>query len=74
MNWWKYFKAEDKMSVMNTGVGFCRWQRGNRGRAKLVYRHPQACGRVAQVCCEAGSMSKIKTHTIFKCTFVKILL
>jgi len=37
--------------------------------------HPQACGQVDQVCCEAGgTMSKNKTQTISVSTLVKNLL
>jgi len=37
--------------------------------------HPQACGQVDQVCCEArGTMSKNKTQTISVSTLVKKLL
>ena len=45
------------------GSEVCRYQRGNGGGAKLVKGHakklfsgghPQACGQVDQVCCEAG--------------------
>ena len=43
---------------------------------KLFYRgHPQACGQVDIVCCEAGgTMSKNKTQTISISTLVKQLV
>ena len=66
------------------GPEVCRWRRGNGGGAKLVKGHakklfsrghPQACGQVDQVCCEAGgTMLKNKTQTISLSTLVKKLL
>ena len=49
----------------SAGPEVCRWRRGNGGGAKLVKGHaeklfsrghPQACGQVDQVCCEAGGL------------------
>jgi len=64
MNGWKDFKTDDKMSVMNTGVGdqlawqVRQWQVFSRG-------HPQACGQVDQVCCEAGGLCRKIRHKQF---------
>jgi len=54
------------------GPEVCRSQRGNGGGAKLVKGHakklfprghPQACGQVDQVCCEAeGLYRKIRNN------------
>jgi hypothetical protein len=64
------------------GPQVCRWWRDNGGCAKLVKGHtkklnfsrghPQACGQVDQVCCEAGgTVSENKTQTISVSTLVK---
>ena len=59
MNGWKDFKAEDKTSVSqfaddNTVMEAVQsWLKATP--KKLFPRgHPQACGQVDQVCCEAG--------------------
>jgi len=54
------------------GPQVCRWRRGNGGGAKVVKghakklfsrRHPQACGQLDRVRCEAGgTVSKNKTQ------------
>ena len=55
------------------GQKFCRWW-GNGGGAKLVKGHakklfsrghPQACGQVDQVCCEAGGLCRKIRHKQF---------
>jgi hypothetical protein len=71
MNGWKDFKTEVKTSVINTGVGFCRSQRGIRGGAKLVKGIRKLVDRWAKCVVKQGSMSKNKTQTISKCTLVK---
>jgi len=53
------------------GLEVCRWRRGNGGGAKLVKGHakkffsrghPQACGQVDQVCCEARGLCRKIRH------------
>jgi len=61
MNGWRDFKTDDKMSMMNTGVGDqLAWQvRQCNSRSSFFSRgHPQACGQVDQVCCEAGGLCR----------------
>jgi len=56
------------------GPQVCRWRRGNGGGAKLVKGHarkrfsrghPQACGQVDRVCCEAGGLCRKIRHKQF---------
>ena len=56
------------------GPQVCRWRRGNGGGAKLVKGdakklfsrgHPQACGQVDRVCCEAGGLCRKIGHKQF---------
>jgi len=57
MNGWKDFKTDDKMSVMNTGVGDqLAWQvrQCNSRSSFFLDGIHKACGQVEQVCCEAG--------------------
>ena len=54
------------------GPQVCRWRRGNGGGEKLVKGHakklnlsrghPQVCGQVDQVCCEAGGLCRKIRH------------
>jgi len=56
------------------GQKFFRWRRGNggsanlnKGEAKNLFSrgHPQACGQLEQVCCEAGGLCRKIRHKIF---------
>ena len=64
MNGWKDFKTDDKMSVMNTGVGDqLAWQVTVKQQVELFSRgHPQASGQVDQVCCEAEGICRKIRH------------
>jgi len=56
------------------GPEVCRWRRGNgvgaklvKGHAKKLFSrgHPQACGQVDRVCCEAGGLCRKIRHKQF---------
>ena len=68
MNGWKYYKTDDKMSVMNPGNGrpVSVASETMEQQVELFSRgHPQACGQVDQVCCEAGGICQKIRHKQF---------
>ena len=60
MNGWKGFQTDDKMSVMRS-VSVA--SETVKQQVELFSRgHPQACGQVDQMCCEAGGLCRFQNE------------
>jgi len=64
MNGWNDFKMDDKMSVSGRPVSVA--SETVKQQVDLFSRgHPQACGQVDHVCCEAGGLCRKIRHKQF---------
>jgi hypothetical protein len=70
MNGWNDSKTEDKTSMMNTRVG----DQATDSETAYQAGHPQACGQVDQVCCEAGGLCWKIRHIFYKYSCKNVII